>query len=393
MNPVLQSLHDDPRSNPWSSWLWITVCCLALVDALWLVFTPISLTGSSVLILLRLAPCALMMFMGTWTPSSLGNRPRLLSLIVGAGTLLVAWPALRLFNHLTMSTGFPLADAWLASGDRIIGFDWLSYVTLVDQYPHLVAAMDYAYDGLTGYSILLFMILVSSRERPDESSAEFIKLFLVTAIVCSTIGMFFPALSAVVHYEPADAFKNIPPLTGAYHLDAMMALRSDRAPVLDIDDLPGLVTFPSFHTAMGIIAIYCARRERLLLALSAAINLLMIASTPVFGAHYGIDIVAGALITCIVILVHRHASASRPSRSPAERDGASGSPARGSAIAAGGHRAEHVASTPGIAPRLRMPYRAAGAVPRQSASHPEPSRGGSAMDRVSGADDPLSGER
>ena len=56
----------------------------------------------------------------------------------------------------------------------------------------------------------------------------------------------------------------IDPRDGAYHLEHLERLRSDPMPVLSLSDLPGLVTFPSFHTAMGVIAIYCCRSIPLL---------------------------------------------------------------------------------------------------------------------------------
>jgi len=68
----------------------------------------------------------------------------------------------------------------------------------------------------------------------------------------------------------------------------LRAVRDDPAYVLDLAHMPGLVTFPSFHTAMGVIAIYCARGTRWLFWPMLVINLLMIAATPVLGSHYSV---------------------------------------------------------------------------------------------------------
>ena len=96
-----------------------------------------------------------------------------------------------------------------------------------------------------------------------------------------TLGMFFPALSAMIfHAPPEGTFHHISPHTGTYHLESLLELRANPSVKLDLNDLPGLVTFPSFHTAMGLVGIYCARHSVGLLALSLAYNVPMIASTP-----------------------------------------------------------------------------------------------------------------
>jgi membrane-associated phospholipid phosphatase len=82
-------------------------------------------------------------------------------------------------------------------------------------------------------------------------------------------------------------------------------LRGELPPTLLLSDLPGLTTFPSFHTAMGLIVIWCARGSRLLFAPMLALNALMIASTPVFGSHYFIDILAGAALAAAAVLLLR----------------------------------------------------------------------------------------
>ena len=224
--------------------------------------------------------------------------------------MLCAWPALRLYNHLTMSAAYPLADETLATADTLMGFDWADYVLWVDRHPALIELMDLSYTGLTGYTMILFLLLLLGNE-PKRRSQELMKLFFSTAIICSTIGMFFPAEAAAVFYQISPNFlTHVDPRVGAYHLEHLQALRSDPEHLLFLNNLPGLVTFPSFHTAMGIIAIYCARGTPWLLGPSVIVNVLMIASTPLFGSHYLIDIIAGAAVAVGVILFQRYLSVS-----------------------------------------------------------------------------------
>lgn len=277
--------------NDWPIWSWSIPAALLLVDAAWLLLTPLSLHVESYARIGVIGSIAgALLFL-----RRLARSDQLHTLLTGACFGLLAWPALRLFNHLTMTTAFPLADAQLAAWDAALGFDWLAYVKWIDRYPAILHIMDISYSGLTLYSCGTFLALLlwcgPARAR------EFVLLFLLAAVAISTAGLFFPAVAAMAHYAPDPAlFQNVKPDAGTYHMRHLVELRTNPNHIFSLSDLPGLVTFPSFHTAMGVIAIYCARNNASILLPIAAVNLLMIASTPIFGSHYVVDIVAGAAI-------------------------------------------------------------------------------------------------
>jgi membrane-associated phospholipid phosphatase len=60
-----------------------------------------------------------------------------------------------------------------------------------------------------------------------------------------------------------------------------------------IRELEGLISFPSFHTASGVLFVWALYPIRKLRWWIVALNVAMIASAPLQGAHYFIDIVAG----------------------------------------------------------------------------------------------------
>ena len=96
----------------------------------------------------------------------------------------------------------------------------------------------------------------------------------------------------------AGPFPGFPAPPGLYHLEALGALRT--GPVaLDLGNLPGLVTFPSFHTAAGIVLTWAFWRTRAF-PVVAAYAATMIAATPVFGGHYFVDLLAGACVAAVV---------------------------------------------------------------------------------------------
>jgi membrane-associated phospholipid phosphatase len=288
-------------------WPWVCIGALALAEAAWLALTPLGLTGPTLAVLAQLVG---LVGGATLLARRFRDDERLHTLCAGGAFLFAAWPVLRLYNHLTMSLAFPLADARLAAWDRAIGFDWLAYVRWADAQPALLRAMAFCYGNLTGYSCLLFLLLALGRD-PARRCRELIALFMATALFCTSVGALFPAVAAMAYYAPPAAwFEHIGPQTGTYHLAPLEALRTDPAHLFDLSLMPGLVTFPSFHTAMGVIAVYCARASRVLLAVMLVVNGLMIAATPVFGSHYGIDVIAGAAVALAAILIYRRFSPS-----------------------------------------------------------------------------------
>lgn len=289
-----------PQAPPCSRVCVAILVIVAIVDTAWIALTPLQMHPSTLRFLTNVAASVVIALV---LARYFGKSVRLRTLLNGIAFLLAAWPALRLFNHLTTTIPFPLADAQLASWDRMIGFDWLAYVRWVDQHPALLEAMSYTYTGLTGYTCLLFLLLALVGPDPQRRCAELIELFVATALVCMIIGIAFPALAPTAYYAPPPGtFEHLSPNFGTGHVDYLSNLRENPSHEFHLASLPGLVTLPSFHTAMGVIAIYCARGSLWFFLPMLVVNLLMIGSTPVFGSHYGVDIIAGALVTGWVIL-------------------------------------------------------------------------------------------
>lgn len=292
----------------WPFWSLALLGLIAAVDALWLAATPISLSTEGLFAPLIFAALTAVLLYRLRLP------PRLHMLLSGLALMLVAWPALRLYNHLVMTTALPLTDVRLAGWDSALGLDWLGYVLWLDRHPALLRLMDMSYAGLTIYSCLAFALILILLGA--ERAREFVLLFLLTAVAASTVGMFFPALAAMTFHAPdASLFQTLTPASGAYHLESLDRLRTEAAPLLELHRLPGLTTFPSFHTAMGLVVIHCARGSRLLLVPMLLLNLLMIASTPALGSHYFVDVLGGAALAAAAILVLRRLDRRRSAQS------------------------------------------------------------------------------
>ncbi|WP_289041641.1 phosphatase PAP2 family protein [uncultured Aliiroseovarius sp.] len=229
-----------------------------------------------------------------------------IAFLEGLFFLKLVWLNVRLLNHLTMMIPFPFQDEVLSSWDRYFGLNWLAYFEFVHERPMLIQILDGGYTSLTSLSIaaLLGLILMARFDR----ARYFTETFFVTAVICIVFGATMPALAAVAHYIPNPAaYLNFDETPGVYHLEHFQTLRAEAGPIaLHLNRLPGLVTFPSFHTAAGILL--CAAYFRTFLFLPVlGYTVVMIASTPVFGGHYFVDIFAGAAVALVVAFVFARA--------------------------------------------------------------------------------------
>lgn len=204
-----------------------------------------------------------------------------------------------------LSALIPLTDPMLHGWDLALGLDWFSYFQWVHDRPFVIDILVYAYGSMTfATPIILFVLLLIGR---IDCTFIFIHGFFVTALLCTTIGGFFPAHGATTFLiNDITVFPNFITYPGNYGVEVINQLRAPTgAVVFDPQAMNGIVTFPSFHTAGTIAMCYALHRTkvRVFAWIYAAF---VVASTPVIGAHYFVDILAGLVIGfCVSIGLDR----------------------------------------------------------------------------------------
>jgi membrane-associated phospholipid phosphatase len=88
-------------------------------------------------------------------------------------------------------------------------------------------------------------------------------------------------------------------------IDHFTRLRSGTFHELRLDDVEGMISFPSFHVAGGLMVTWAFRDRRGWFAALAVLNALLIASTVLTGAHYAIDVAATVLLFWGSVLLWR----------------------------------------------------------------------------------------
>jgi membrane-associated phospholipid phosphatase len=216
--------------------------------------------------------------------------------------------------YLAASGNRPLIDKYLSDIDVALGFDWTGFIALVNR-PYVADVLQFAYFSYTWQFILIMLLLCGRAEQLLELAAALGVAAGLTVIVFSIAPAMGPA--AFYHATPDQfsAFAAAYPFNPIRHLQA---LRSGQPFVLTKG--VGLVSFPSFHTAMALLLTYAVRSMRMVLIPAAVLNGLLVLGALCVGGHYLIDIVVGAVIALAsVLLVNLPALSKKPGSQPAHR--------------------------------------------------------------------------
>ncbi|MBS3649664.1 phosphatase PAP2 family protein [Pseudaminobacter sp. 19-2017] len=289
---------EDPIFPGRALWL-VAIFGLAAINATWLILSPISIDPQTLVQPLVFGYVGLLLSYIAWRL----KLPRaLLEVPSGLAFILLAWLNLRVLNHLTMSLSFPLVDEVLASWDEALGFRWLGYLEWAAARPSFIKVLSMVYVSLTSLSVLVFLGLYAAGR--GNRAQEFILIFFATALATIIIGAGFPAKAAISFHSPQqELLSALPTGSGVYHLVYLEGLRNDTGHVLT-GPLPGLVTFPSLHTAAALVMAYACRGMIIAFPLAALYALLMFAATPLLGGHYFVDLIGGTVLVAVVVATH-----------------------------------------------------------------------------------------
>lgn len=188
-------------------------------------------------------------------------------------------------------------DAWLAAADRSIGFDWLGWYELTRPWTtfHIASRMAYSSLFLTPSFILIAYAWLGRQAR----ARAMVAATAIALALTITIFAWMPARSAVPFYQglhPAYL-----PASDVTHVAITAALRNGQMTALDVANLGGLITFPSFHAAAAILFIWAAWPVRALRWPVLALNGMMLIATPLEGSHYLVDVFGGVAVAGVGI--------------------------------------------------------------------------------------------
>jgi hypothetical protein len=202
-------------------------------------------------------------------------------------------------TYIAASINLPMQDTNLAFVDRLLGLDWQGYYNFVCKRPALVPYVYLAYAMIIWptFGVPIILGLTKNYLRLQQFTLACMLTVVVTALVSSLL----PAFGTYHEYgisPDTTAFKASGYLVQLHELPLV---RGGSLRVLDFETLGGIITFPSFHAAAAVLAMWAFWGVWWMRppALIAYVGMLL--ATPLVGGHYFIDVFAGVGLAVLAI--------------------------------------------------------------------------------------------
>jgi membrane-associated phospholipid phosphatase len=226
--------------------------------------------------------------------------PRLVFALGGISQLFMIAIVMGPLSYVAAATSLPLQDHTFLAIDRALGMDPGMIARFVNERPQLVGLLDTGYAFIKWFLLLTPVILAATRRLVRLQ--VFVGAFGIALAVTLAISALVPAIGT--YYGLKVPLSDYPALDMTFYtaqLRDILALRDGSLRHLELFELAGIVSFPSFHAASGVLYLWALWPVRYLGGIAAAMNVWMIISTPVIGAHYVIDVIGGVVLAAVSI--------------------------------------------------------------------------------------------
>jgi hypothetical protein len=200
-----------------------------------------------------------------------------------------------------IALGRPFVDAWLDGADRWLGVDVAILTAWTAQYGWLVAVLNLAYNSLVPQLLLPLVILPMTGDR--EGLWEYLwhlHISLIGALICLAL---WPTVY-VFTYRQFDPL--VAPALVQHVMSQLWSLHAGTFRVVVLQDMQGLISFPSFHTAAAVAVTWSLRRQsRWLWMPVALLNVGLVSATVLLGLHYVTDLIGTAVLLAASLAMYR----------------------------------------------------------------------------------------
>jgi membrane-associated phospholipid phosphatase len=196
----------------------------------------------------------------------------------------------------------PLNDPLMVKIDRLFGFSWPEFFAWVHDHRPVGKVLSYMYASLpVQAALVLFVVGVVYPRRAD----RFVTAFLVSSLLTLLIFGLFPVAGPFIYFQHTD-------LSQARYAEHYLQMRSHAMAAIPMDDIRGIISFPSFHVASAVIITYFFRRLSFISGLVVVLNIGMSIGALVIGGHYLVDVLAGLVVGLATIAVLRWLQGTQP---------------------------------------------------------------------------------
>ncbi|MGZ5921948.1 MAG: phosphatase PAP2 family protein, partial [Rhizomicrobium sp.] len=234
-----------------------------------------------------------------WRP-----EPRLAAMLTGTGFLIGFTAAASVLNAMLVTVAGHRIDAVLARADLALGFHWLQMMQAVAGHPGLLWVLQLAY-GVLLPEIALAVIVLGTLGR-IASLYRFVLAVAIGALISILIWTLVPSFGAMSVYalDPTTIAKLHVVTDGAYG-QALVRMLHDGPGLIAPDEIKGMIGFPSYHAVLALLLVWYFRYVRWLRWPVLALNVIVIAATPIEGGHHWLDVFAAIPVAVLAIVAAR----------------------------------------------------------------------------------------
>jgi hypothetical protein len=256
---------------------------------------------------------------GSWFYRHHRPDPRLATALGGTAQVMAFAAVAAPLSYLAASLNLPMFDAALAGADRALGIDWLALVAWMNDHTTLHTVFKLAYYSFAVQTTTTVLALAFTGRLMEMRT--FMLAFILSAGVCIVISAALPSQSAYFYLFKRGEFSAIPPLL-LTEQPVLEGLRDGSYRLLTGITAQGIITFPSFHAALGVVFMTALWPVPVLRWVGMIVNGAMILATPVDGGHYVADVIAGIAIAILCIVAARQIVAATMSQRTRAASGA-----------------------------------------------------------------------
>jgi membrane-associated phospholipid phosphatase len=188
-------------------------------------------------------------------------------------------------------------DNRLARMDQTLGIDLPTILHGLESLPRCKWFLDVCYDSLLIFVVIAIMVPpVCGHLR---RSKEYVVAGIASALIAYPVFALFPALGPWAYFQyPSSTDQQI-------FEKAIVALKNQQPFIMNYLRIEGIITIPSFHTILALLAAFALWPIRVLRWPAVILALLITISTITTGWHYVTDVLAGILVVIASCLIAR----------------------------------------------------------------------------------------
>ena len=198
---------------------------------------------------------------------------------------------------LELRLGFPMADDLLYRADLVLGLDGKRIAELLAQqdllFVMLAPVYNYTLELFLGSLVVLSML--NDRIEAWRAAFSFVGTLLTTCVIAALI----PA-TGLVNWASPNLLEHLP----RSFLTHFNEFYFGADPLLRLQVIDGVITFPSFHAVVGFL-VFAMWRTRPVARVAAGIWLVVELLSTVAGGHYMIDLIGGFLVWLVWFALSR----------------------------------------------------------------------------------------